>query len=52
MDSYANSAFPRASEFALNALERALLRLDAANPEPGGLDEPISGGGPVHLPTS
>ncbi|MCA1572099.1 MAG: helix-turn-helix domain-containing protein [Chloroflexi bacterium] len=34
MDTYARSAFPQASEFALNALERALLWLEAANPEP------------------
>jgi len=34
MDAYARSAFPQASEFALNALERALLWLGAANPEP------------------
>lgn len=41
MDSFARSAFPQASEFALNALERALLWLDAATPEPGGIDEPV-----------
>jgi AraC family transcriptional regulator of arabinose operon len=41
MDSYARSAFPRAPEFALNAFERALLWLDAANPEPASLDEPV-----------
>lgn len=37
----ANSASPRARDFALNALERALLWLDAANPRPRQLDERI-----------
>lgn len=41
MNSYARSAFPRASEFACNALERALLWLDAANPGSVELDEPV-----------
>jgi AraC family transcriptional regulator, arabinose operon regulatory protein len=41
MDSYARSAIPRADEFALNALERALLRLDAATPRPAKLSEPV-----------
>lgn len=41
MDSYARSALPRAAEFAMNALERALLWLDAANPVPARLDEPV-----------
>jgi len=41
MDSFARSGFPRANEFALNALERALLWLDAANPEPTRLTEPV-----------
>lgn len=40
-DSYARSALPRATDHALNALERALLWLDAANPEPVRLAEPI-----------
>jgi AraC family transcriptional regulator of arabinose operon len=41
MDSHARSTLPRASEFALNALERALLWLDAANPKPSQLDESV-----------
>lgn len=41
MDSHARSALPRASEFALNALERALLWLDAASPKPYQLDESV-----------
>jgi AraC family transcriptional regulator, arabinose operon regulatory protein len=41
MDSYASSSLPRATEFAMNALERALLWLDAANPEPAALSEPV-----------
>lgn len=41
MDSFARSGFPRASEFALNALEQALLWLDAANPAPASLAEPV-----------
>lgn len=32
MDNYAHSSLPRATEFASNALERALLWLDAAHP--------------------
>lgn len=39
MDSSAHSASPRAADFALNALERALLWLDAANPGPRRLDD-------------
>lgn len=41
MDALARSGLPRASEFALNALERALLWLDAANPAPARLAEPV-----------
>ena len=41
MDSFARSGFPHASEFALNALERALLWLGAANPKPSGIDETV-----------
>ncbi len=39
MDAAAHSASPRAAGFALNALERALLWLDAANPGPQQLDD-------------
>lgn len=41
MDSFARSALPQAPEFALNALERALLWLGTANPQPTRLDEPV-----------
>lgn len=41
MDSYARSAVPRATDLALNALERALLWLAAANPGPTRLDEAV-----------
>jgi len=41
MDSFARSGFPQASQFALNALERGLLWLDAANPAPARLAEPV-----------
>ena len=41
MNSFARSGFPRASDFALNALEQALLWLDAANPAPVRLAEPV-----------
>ncbi len=41
MDAFARSGLPRASEFALNALEQALLWLDAANPAPARLAEPV-----------
>lgn len=41
MDSSATSTLPRAAEFALNALERALLLLDAASPTPSRLDESV-----------
>lgn len=41
MDSHARSTLPRACELALNALERALLWLDAANPTPSQLDESV-----------
>lgn len=37
----ASSGSPRAYDFAMNALERALLWLDAANPVPGRLDDRI-----------
>ena len=39
--SLANSASPQARDFAMNALERALLWLDAANPGPGQLEDRI-----------
>jgi len=41
MDASAHGASPRAAGFALNALERALLWLDAVNPGPQQLDERI-----------
>ena len=41
MDRYARSAMPRAADFAANALERALLWLDAASPGPGQLDDRV-----------
>jgi len=41
MDALARSGLPRASEFALNALEQALLWLDASNPAPVRLAEPV-----------
>ncbi|MCP3802357.1 helix-turn-helix domain-containing protein [Allokutzneria sp. A3M-2-11 16] len=41
MDSYARSALPRAVDLALNALERALLWLDSANPRPARLDAAV-----------
>jgi len=39
MDGSAHSASPRGADFALNALERSLLWLDAANPGPQRLDD-------------
>lgn len=41
MDNFAHSGGPRGAEFAMNALERALLWLDAANPRPSRLDDRI-----------
>jgi AraC family transcriptional regulator of arabinose operon len=41
MDRYARSAMPRAADFAANALERALLWLDAASPGPRQLDDRV-----------
>jgi AraC family transcriptional regulator of arabinose operon len=41
MDGHAHSALPRATDFALNALERAVLWLDAANPGPRRLDDRV-----------
>jgi AraC family transcriptional regulator, arabinose operon regulatory protein len=41
MNASADGVSPRATEFALNALERALLWLDAASPGPQQLDERI-----------
>lgn len=41
MDGSAQSGLRRASDFALNALERALLWLDAANPGPQRLDDRV-----------
>jgi len=41
MDESAQSVSPRAADFALNALERAMLWLDAANPGPQQLDDRI-----------
>ncbi len=41
MDESAHGVSPRAHDFALNALERALLWLDAANPGPQQLDDRI-----------
>jgi AraC family transcriptional regulator of arabinose operon len=41
MDGPARGVSPRANDFALNALERALLWLDAANPGPQQLDDRV-----------
>lgn len=41
MDRFAHSGLPRAEEFARNALERAILWLDAVNPGPGRLDDRV-----------
>jgi AraC family transcriptional regulator of arabinose operon len=41
MDQSARAATPRAADLALNALERALLWLDAANPGPQQLDDRV-----------
>jgi AraC family transcriptional regulator, arabinose operon regulatory protein len=41
MDGYSHSALPRATDLALNALERAVLWLDAANPGPRQLDDRV-----------
>jgi len=41
MDGYAHSALPRGTDLAMNALERAVLWLDAANPQPQRLDDRI-----------
>jgi AraC family transcriptional regulator of arabinose operon len=41
MDAHARSALPRGCDFALNALERALLWLDSASPGPARIDEPV-----------
>jgi AraC family transcriptional regulator of arabinose operon len=41
MDGLAHSTLPRATDLALNALERALLWLDASNPGPQRLDDRV-----------
>lgn len=41
MDAYARSGLPHAPDFAVNALERVLLWIDAANPGPTRLSEPV-----------
>jgi len=41
MDAYAHSGFPRAAELAANALERAMLWLDAASPGSPQLDDRV-----------
>jgi len=41
MDAYAHSAFPRAADLATNALERAVLWLDAASPGSQPLDDRV-----------